>query len=538
MKRLIYIIIGLLGMTSLQAQDIKERMLAETDKDFYLAGERMGLKLHTTDAQGKVQEFSKVAYVELLGDKENAVRLKVEMKEGTGEAVMELPYTLASGVYDLVAYTRWMRNEGEQVFFRRQIGVFNSLRYIHDTDKLIFMEGEAPAHAALPDNKGIRVKTDKPQYGNREKVALTLEGVPEDAQLSVSVVRKDIALGKVTEDRSTGMKGKVEKTYQPEVEGLILEARLEGTEKSAPVIRPNLTVQGDHIHYYAGQQAEDGSVLFYTTTLSGVKEVVTATNGEGYLQPVSPFVATPPAEMRPITLYRQHEIPLTERSIALQATEHFYQKEAPEANATEDWFSSLTPKWTFDLDHYKRFSTFEETFIEFMPCVKTLGAKGNRRIVAFDSELQASSNGNTLVLLDGVSIMNHELLLAYDPHLVKQVEVYVEDFVFGDQLYNGILSVKTPNRKLSGFTLPQNSVVCEYEGVQAATGYPSPSDKENMQKHMPDFRHTLYWNGKVSGKETQLQCRTSDMCGTYIVKVEGMTTDGKRIQGYTSFVVE
>ena len=130
MKRLTYIIIGLLGMITAQAQNIKERIHVETDKDFYLAGEQMGLKLHATDAQGKPQKFSRIAYVELLGDKENTVRLKVEMKDASGEAAIQLPYTLTSGVYDLVAYTRWMRNEGEQVFFRRQIGVFNSLRYI------------------------------------------------------------------------------------------------------------------------------------------------------------------------------------------------------------------------------------------------------------------------------------------------------------------------------------------------------------------------------------------------------------------------
>ena len=98
MKRIIYIIICLLGMNVMQAQDIKERIQVQTDKDFYLAGENMGLKLYATDAQGKALPFSRVAYVELLGDKDNAVRLKVELKNATGEARMQLPYTLASGM--------------------------------------------------------------------------------------------------------------------------------------------------------------------------------------------------------------------------------------------------------------------------------------------------------------------------------------------------------------------------------------------------------------------------------------------------------
>ena len=47
MKRIIYTIICLLGIHIIQAQDIKERIWVQTDKNFYLAGEKMGfLKYH------------------------------------------------------------------------------------------------------------------------------------------------------------------------------------------------------------------------------------------------------------------------------------------------------------------------------------------------------------------------------------------------------------------------------------------------------------------------------------------------------------
>ena len=81
MKKLLYIIIGLMGMMTVQAQNPKERIQVQTDKDFYLAGEKMGLKLYGIDDQGKALEFSRVVYVELLGDKNNVVQLKVEMKQ-------------------------------------------------------------------------------------------------------------------------------------------------------------------------------------------------------------------------------------------------------------------------------------------------------------------------------------------------------------------------------------------------------------------------------------------------------------------------
>ena len=535
MKRLIYTIIGLIGLMTVQAQDIKERIQLHTDKDFYLAGENMGLKLYGTDIQGKALTYSRVAYVELVGDKESQVRLKVEMNNATGEAIIQLPYTLASGVYDLVAYTRWMRNEGEEAFSRKKIAIFNSLRYAQNMDYIEFVEGEAPAQPSMPNNNGMTVKTDKPQYGNRETVQLTLEGMPEDASLSISVTRQDIPFDKQPE-QTMDAPTKSNTFFLPEIEGLIIEGRQ--SEEGKSMVRPNLTIQGNDIQYYAGQQTSEGTLNFYTTPLQGVKEIVTGMTGEGHIELLSPFVATPQAQMQPITLYRQYENALVERSLALQATELFFTEKTPEKIIPEKQFPHLKPKWTYELDHYKRFATFEETFIEFMPCVSTLGTKGSRRIVAFDSDIFAAGNGNTLVLLDGVAIMDHELLLAYDPHLAKTIEVYVEDFAFGNQMYNGILSIKTPNRKLSGFTLPNTSVVSEYEGVQAKTDYPMPSATKDLKVNMPDLRHTLYWNPNVTGKDHILECRTSDMCGTYMVKVEGRTPEGKVITGYTSFEVK
>ena len=409
MKKLIYIMIGLMSMTAIQAQNIQERLQVLTDKDFYLAGENMGLKLYGTDIQGKALPYSRVAYVELLGDKENAVQLKVELNEATGDAVLQLPYTLASGMYELVAYTRWMRNEGEAAFFRRKIGIFNSLRYAENKDCIEFVDGDWQTSVETSANPTMQIKTDKSQYGNREKVTLNLAGIPEDASVSLSVVRKDIALGQVAAS-TIPTQTKSQSQLLPEIEGLIIDAECIGQENGSAIVRPNISIQGDHLQYYAGHQTDANQIQFHTTTLKGVKEVVAGMNGTGHLELISPFVATAPEALQPITLYRQYEEALTERSIALQATEHFYGKEQPKPVTPELLLPGVKPKWVYDLDHYKRFTTFEETFIEFMPCVSALGNKGSRRIVALDSDVYAFGSGNTLVLLDGVTIMDHELM--------------------------------------------------------------------------------------------------------------------------------
>ena len=542
MKRILYILAYLTTVATMQAQTMKERIEVVTDKDLYLSGEQMAVKVYTTDDNGKSINFSRMAYVELNGDEENNLRLKVEMNQGQGQAVVKLPYTLGTGIYRLTAYTRWMRNEGEKVFFNKQIGIFNSIRHNPGTDQAILTDLPQNVAPTLPENKGnIIAKTDKDTYAPRQNVTLNIEGILPDAQATIAVVRMDGLNTYGQADIALPEKTRAPEPCLPEEKGMIVEGIFTPHENSnGTPVNPSLTVQGNQVNYYAGKTDSQGRVIFNTPILKGMTETVTAVQQGGHITLASPFVATTPSKLHPLTVSTMWKQPLTERSIALQATEHYYGVAPTQTGEIEGFLSDLKPDKTYDLDQYRRFATFEETFIEFIPEVSIKGTKGNRHLVVFDAfnKVVADAKRNTLVLIDGVAVMNHELILAYNPHLVKYVETYLGDFVFGNQVYNGILFLKTPNLKLSGFNLPRTSVICEYEGVHPQTEMYLPSVAEDTPAHMPDLRHTLYWNPNVTAKDTHLTFRTSDMRGTYIVKVEGRTKNGEQLIGYTSFKVE
>ena len=78
----------------LAANDFRERIYVQTDKQVYLAGELLWLKLCVTDATGIPVSFSKVGYVELLDESTALVQAKIEIKEGIGEGWLELPFCL------------------------------------------------------------------------------------------------------------------------------------------------------------------------------------------------------------------------------------------------------------------------------------------------------------------------------------------------------------------------------------------------------------------------------------------------------------
>ncbi len=541
MKKILYTLACLIAVTTMQAQTIKERVEAITDKDLYLSGEQMAIKLYTTDDTGKSISLSRVAYVELNGDEENNLRVKVEINNGQGQAVVKLPYTLATGTYRLTAYTRWMRNEGEKVFFHKRIGIFNSIRHTPGTDQAILTDLSQTIAPVLPESKGnITIKTDKDTYAPRQNVTLNIEGMLPDAQATVAVVRIDGLNTNGQADIALPEKTREPESCLPELNGMIVEGIFTSHENAIVTpMEPNLSVQGNQINYYAGKTDPQGRLTFNTPILKGMTEIVTSVRQGGHVTLASPFVATTPSKLQPLTISTDWQQALTERSIALQANEHFYGAAPVQIGEIEGYLTDLKPHKRYDLDQYRRFPTFKETFMEFMPGVSTKGAKGSRHLIVFDALNEVSdAKLNTLVLLDGVAVMDHELILAYNPYLVKYVETYIGDFVFGNQVYNGILFLKTPNLKLSGFDLPRTSVICEYEGVHPQTEMYLPSAAEDTPAHMPDLRHTLYWNPNVTAKDSHLTFRTSEMRGTYIVKVEGRTKDGEQVIGYASFLVK
>lgn len=526
----------------MQAQTVKERIEAITDKNLYLSGEQMAVKLYTTDTDGKCIGFSRVAYVELNGDPDNNIRLKVEMNGGEGQAVVKLPYSLPSGTYRLTAYTRWMRNEGERVFFSKRIGVFNSIRHQEGTDRAVLTDlAPTDDSTALTARQGnVTVSTDKRTYAPRQEVTVSIEGLTPDDRATLSVVRMDgLDTGGLAVIPASA-KTREPEPCLPEEKGLIVEGVFTPHDKDGGTPEEtNLTVQGNQINFYAGKTDPKGRVVFNTPVLKGMTEAVTTVRQGGHITLTSPFVATTPERLQPLAVGTGSRQALTERSIALQATEHFYGPAPAPTGEIEGFLSGLKPDKRYDLDLYRRFDTFEETFMEFMPGVSTKGPKGNRHVVVFDALNEVSdAKRNTLVLLDGVAIMNHELILAYDPHLVKYVETYLNDFAFGNQVYNGILFLKTPNLKLSGFDLPRTSVICDYEGVHPQTEMYLPSAAGDTPTHMPDLRHTLYWNPNVAAQDATLTFRTSDMRGTFVIKVEGRSKDGEKILGYALFEVK
>ncbi|TVP53325.1 MAG: Plug domain-containing protein [Mongoliibacter sp.] len=105
-----------------------EKVYLHTDKPHYFLNDTIWFKAYgIMDKEGTDTKPtpSVPLYVELIqpGSEPLISRKVIRLDEGMGDGDIVLPRDLNSGIYTLRAYTEWMRNFGEEVFFQKNIWV-------------------------------------------------------------------------------------------------------------------------------------------------------------------------------------------------------------------------------------------------------------------------------------------------------------------------------------------------------------------------------------------------------------------------------
>ncbi len=103
-----------------------EKIYLQTDKSGYLSGEKIWFRSHMVNALTHKPIFlSRYVYVELISPMEDLVVRVMIRPDSTGvySGYIDLADDLTEGTYTLRAYTNFMRNSGEESFFRKTVTV-------------------------------------------------------------------------------------------------------------------------------------------------------------------------------------------------------------------------------------------------------------------------------------------------------------------------------------------------------------------------------------------------------------------------------
>ena len=538
MKKAIYLILFSLCWVAGMAQQV-ELMRIYTDKDCYLAGEELWVKVSLDDDVLPGNIMSQVAYVEICDTAQVRAQGKIALTDGVGWACVRLPQTMHSGMYQLTAYTQYMRNLKPDGFPRKHIAVVNA-RVSSDEDYWVANDSTGYVQEAVsPKRKNSFLVGDKEVYGLREKVSLKWSSYFAGAkELTLSVFRKDceVTLPKPEVAFPEPTKGE---RWVTECEGHIVTAS--AMEDSLPNhVLAQLSCLGKELKVFEGKREDNKRYWFYTHAVNGRQDVVLSaltSDGKAYrLNLDNPFAEVLPEQL-PVLHCHFQDSALQDRSVALQLMQAMPKTDVPQA--LEALFYGQLPNKTYNLDEYVRFNTVKECIVEFVMGVAIDKIGGRTVIKMLQENSKEYSKFPVLVLIDGVAFHHHPEVLAYNGHNVHYIHQYRGNYALGETLYGGILSLVTHRGTIPDMRINEDMQMLSYEFPQLQPAFAMPDyGKESVKaSRRPDFRHTLYWAPSVEDKDG-VEFYTSDMEGTYVATLQGVLEDGKKVEVKWEFEVK
>lgn len=559
----------------------EESTVLITDRDFYLAGDKLWFKAFVFVDDELNSDLSKVLYVELFNDKGQVfAQHKFEVSQGNTAGVFNIPAEVNTGVYYLRAYTQYMRNFPLERFFTRAVTIVNpqsETTKIKVSDKKMSEPGKGSVLIGSGLNKEtiqLNFSASKKTFGQREAVELNIEN-PIHANLVVSVRKKGTGYSEndITQILSANpwlaasyaslppfnisglnlseMTRPAALEWVPEVRGLTLTGMIRNKNTGLPVpeVYCITSVMGKQIQLHMSKTHEDGTFIFPYNHLQGNKDIFVAIrNNENRDLEIlinKDFSTTFPSVLPMAMPFDSSRHALFEalyiNSQLNRTFEPSFKKGAyPEPGPMPLPFNIGSPDLVVEVKNYIDIPTMPEVFRELVPTVSVRGKIGRRKLNVFDKNAFRDYD-NPLVLLDNVPVSDVEKLLQLNPAQLKAIEVYHSDYFLGDYVFGGIVSVKTNTEDFAGYKWGDESVFLTYNTflLSEIFQYPAYVDQVDKQNKKPDFRTLLYWNPEVSlnGHPVKITFFTSDHISEYEVVVQGFTQDGRPCFGSTEIEV-
>ena len=373
----------------------------ETDRSWYLAGEAMRVSVTVDDAV--------IAYAELCDTRRLAAGVVIGLKENRGTGTIELPADLHSGYYVLSVYTRDNAN-----VIQRLVAIVNPLRKSVDDD---------------------------------------IEWVVDDG-LSFDETQAPVAM---TTQKTVDIR---------ETEGHIIKARVRNVGNfKTNQITPSLSVIGKQIHYFEGKMVNDTTAVFYTYGVYGRQSIViSALSSTGTNLPIevmSPFATLLPKQL-PHLVFHYNRREVEARSLDMQRHQMVRNQESVVSRYDETAYGTK-PDLSYNLDEYRQFLSIREVLLEYVNCVKNTKVNGRAQLIVRSPEASFDSSLPTLVLIDGMPVINTERLLSYDARRIHYINIYGGQYTFGNGVYNGILSFVTRSGRLTNYPVEPNMQYLDYD---------------------------------------------------------------------------
>ena len=554
---IVFLLLFSAGILCGAQERLRERVYVTTDKSVYVAGDVLWLSAYCMDANtGKPSAFSKTAYVEIHSAAGLVQTGKISLLNGRGAGRIDLQNSIPTGNYGIVAYTAQSRNEKDYPYAAnpRIITIFNTLSSDRQQDGVVALDdfpsassrisaGEVSIEAGGGYATGATVPVRLTNKGG-SAVSFSLsvyhdDGIPAPANGGLSEFLSNVA--------DSGAPQGFTDTVVPEYEGEIIRAHVSGSEearKAAVGKFAFISVPGSQKNVYASQVESDGSVDFYTSNIFGDNDMFLEIENMPedkicHLELENPFVNAAVASIPQLAICDKWEESLRLRSMGMQISKVFEADTLYDFLPLHDHDLLSGEKVRYVLDDYTRFPLMEELFIEFIPELRVRKVGGKRdiqvRITDYYNDLFFAAE-SSLMLIDGVPVLDQEKIVDYDPLLVQYIDIYPNTYFLGNRGFQGVVNFVTYKRNLPGMKFADNVRVVGNKGAS----YPQAFNGEGIGADYPDYRQTICWEPLMNlqrGESVVVNVKTPAYGGRFEVSVEGVTEDSQPVSAVSGFTV-
>lgn len=508
-----------------------------SDQRVYITGETVWI-----DGWLKEDAEVKIIRIKLLdrfGKKKQEVLLKNE--SGNFKGFLSLPNNLSSDLYFVEANISG-RSSVQELYPIMVIQPASAASLCKDSIKLQTHINNVQ-HA-------LKLKTDKREYKNREKVLLDLSGLDNMNRLSVSVNKKD----ELSDYMDSLLAFKMPLSVHPakgiaETEGHHFKIKIVSKSTGSPLkeVRAFAALLGGKARLSSGTSNENGevefilplfeqetSLVFFTEKQLEEKVSILFEEEEDAAVPISfPCLQLNPSMASAI----EERIWNSKASFLYQGTDRL--NVSKNVQDSTDFYGKSDKKYL--LDEYVRYPVLEEVMAEFIheARVKEVGNERDKIIQVLNTPAKVFFNAQALILLDGVPVWNAGKLLEMNPLLIQSIEVVARKYYQGDKTWEGIIHFKTYNKDLSGFSLPSAYLLFPFRGIQESNS-PLYEQPKSTQTRMPYLSNVIFHKSVQLQKKNQLQLEftTNDALGNFKIDVIVSNLTGKDIRNHLTIDVK
>ena len=566
---LLFIFLGCAAIAQIPKDEISietgvfpsEQIQLSVNSNLLLAGESLQYKAFVLDAANRKSKLSKIVYVSLRNENDSLVfthKLKVENATANGDFF--IPSSLKTGIYRLIRYTNFSRNNIDEGIALKTIYVLNTFvknekTDLAKTDTIVLKNSINTSNEALKSQ--IRknfITTDKFSYGYRQKVIAKIKNPFGNADGNCALSIRKMNPVEISNISSENMKSKSSGTfYIPEIRGEIISGKIVAKTGNNPVAgkEVSLTIPGKDYIFKMARTNGNGRFFFsidegYSSEKSIIQLNENETNASKYAIVLDKKELTlGNNDSFKIKLDPSLKDWLQERSVQLQIENAYFDVKKDsifKEKTNAAFFNNLGT--VYFLDDYTRFPTVRETFIEVITLAAIRGSGENARFIVnneYDPNRIAKFNNiDPLVLMDGMQIQDNAELINYNAREIKSIRVINQPYRYGPEIYSGVISVETKKGDFIPALKKQYVEEFDFQPIMKQKQYYSPNyGAKTSLSRIPDYRVQLLWNPNINFKkgDTTIMFYTSDVSGIYEMTLEGYSAEGDYYSAKNYFTV-